>query len=54
MLIQKYGDDVGKFIAIEKVKQLLDGKIGDAKNLVGQQSNGVLNQVQGTIDSKKG
>ena len=26
-LIKKYGDDVGRFIAVEKVKQILDGKI---------------------------
>lgn len=52
-LIKQYGDDVGRFIAVEKVKQILDGKIGEVKNVVGQQSGGVLNQVQGTIDGKK-
>lgn len=33
-LIKNYGDDVGRFIAIEKVKQLLDGKVTDAKGTI--------------------
>lgn len=53
MLIKNYGDDIGRVIAIEKVKQLLDGKLVGAKDEIGKQSGQVLQQVQGTIDTKK-
>lgn len=53
-LIKQYGDDIGKFIAIEKVKQFLDGKILNLKDLVGKQSGGLLQQVTSAIDGKKG
>lgn len=52
-LIKRYGDDVGKFIAIEKVKQFLDGKILNLKDLVSKQSGGILQQFTGTVDGKK-
>lgn len=53
MLIKNYGDDIGRFIAIEKVKQLLDGKLVGAKDTITKESGAVLQQVQGTIDGKK-
>lgn len=53
LLLKKYGDDIGRFIAIEKVKQFLDGKMGSLKDTVGNQSGAVLQKVIGTIDDKK-
>jgi len=52
-LIKNYGDDIGKFIAIEKVKQLLDGKIGSLKSTIGTQSESILSQLFGMVDTKK-
>ncbi len=52
-LIKNYGDDIGRFIAIEKVKQLLDGKVTDAKGTITKESTNVLKQVESTIDGKK-
>lgn len=31
MLMKKYGEDVGRFIAIEKGKQFVDTKLADVK-----------------------
>jgi hypothetical protein len=53
MLMSKYGDDIGKFIAIEKVKQFLDGKIGEVKTTINGQSDTMLNTTQSQIDTKK-
>lgn len=53
MLMKKYGEDIGRFIAIEKVKQFLDTKLAELKNTIGSQSGGILNQLTGTIDGKK-
>lgn len=52
-LIKQYGDDVGKFIAVEKVKQILDGKLINIKDIVGKQSGDLLQQFNGTVDGKK-
>lgn len=53
MLMKKYGEDIGRFIAIEKVKQFLDAKLTDLKKTIGLQSGGILQQLTGTIDGKK-
>ena len=53
MLMKKYGEDVGRFIAIEKGKQFVDTKLADVKKLVGSQSGGMLQQLLGVIDGKK-
>lgn len=52
-LIKNYGDDIGRVIAIEKVKQLLDVKVTETKSTIGKESTNVLKQVEGTIDGKK-
>lgn len=46
-LIKNYGDDIGKFIAIEKVKQFLDTKIADLKNIITGKSGGLLANIHG-------
>lgn len=52
-LIKTYGDDIGRVIAIEKVKQLLDIKVTETKDTIGKESSNVLKQVEGTVETKK-
>jgi hypothetical protein len=54
MLIKQYGDSVGKFVAIEKVKQFLDSKVTEVKNSITGQSDSVLKTTNTQIDDKKG
>ena len=53
MLIKKYGDSIGRFIAIEKVKQFLDTKLAELKNTINSHSGGILQNLLGTVDGKK-
>lgn len=39
MLMQEYGDDIGKFIAIEKVKIFLDSQVAGLKSQIDGQSS---------------
>lgn len=52
-LIKNYGDDIGKFIAIEKCKQTIDTKVLSLKENIGTQSDTILQQLFGVVDTKK-
>lgn len=48
-LMTEYKDDIGKFIAIEKVKILLDDKISDFKKTIDTESVKIKNRTFGEI-----
>ena len=43
MLMKEYGDDIGKFIVIEKVKNYVDEKIKEVKEIIDTESGQLKN-----------
>lgn len=53
MLMKEYGDDVSKFIVIEKVKNYLDQKIEEMKRIVDSESEKIKGQTFGEIQMRE-
>ena len=49
MLMNEYGDEIGKFIVIEKVKMYIDEKISEIKAAIDRQSQNILGETFGEI-----